>query len=290
MVSMGAHTAIWTAGWSAEGAEKAIGGAAEAGLDFVEIPLGDPGSFDVETTRGLLERYDIGCTCSVGLPPDAHAPKAPEAAVAFLEEAAEVTAALGSEILTGEVYTHLGAFTGRPPEKEELNRVAGVLKRATRYAATLGISVGVQPVNRFENYLVNTAKGADELIDRVGEPNVFAHLDTFHMNIEEKGFRDPVLDLGERLRYVHLSESDRGTPGTGNVRWDELFAALVEIGFDGRLVLESFVHPDPEMTRLAALWRDVAADPEEPLREGLRFLGSKANDHGLHVYSISRRG
>ncbi len=100
------------------------------------------------------------------------------------------------------------------------------------------------------------------------------------MNVEEKGFGEPVLRLGERLRYVHLWEPDRGTPGTGNVRWDELFAALSQTGFDGRLVLGSFVHPDPEMTRLAALWRDVAEDPqEEPLREGPRFLLAKAKDH-----------
>ncbi|PLS85761.1 MAG: hypothetical protein CYG60_10870 [Actinobacteria bacterium] len=172
---------------------------------------------------------------------------------------------------------------GQAAREHELIAVAEVLKKTARHAATLGVSVGVQPVNRFENYLVNTARGADELIDRVGEPNVFAHLDTFHMNIEEKGFRDPVLRLGDRLRYVHLSESDRGTPGSGNIRWDELFAALSETGFDGRLVLESFVHPDPEMTRLAALWRDVAEDPEEPLREGLPFLRAKAKEHGLRL-------
>jgi len=116
------------------------------------------------------------------------------------------------------------------------------------------------------------------MIDRVGEPNVFAHLDTFHMYVEEKGFRDPVLRLGERLRYVHLSESDRGIPGTGNVRWDDLFGALAEIRFDGRLVLELFVHTD--MTRLAALLRDASHDPEEPLREGLPFLREVADEHG----------
>ena len=283
MISMGAHAAVWTAGWEPEGAVRAVSGAAEAGLDFVEIPLGDPKVFDESSTRALLDDYGIGATCSVGLPEDAHAPVAPNRAVAFLGEAVEVTAALGSEILTGEVYTHLGAFTGKPPEKRELVAVAEVLKKTARHAATLGVSVGVQPVNRFENYLVNTAAKADELVDRIGEPNVLVHLDTFHMNIEEKGFRDPVLRLGERLRYVHLSESDRGTPGTGNVRWDELFAALSEAGFEGRLVLESFVHLDPDMTRLAALWRDVAEDPTEPLREGLSFLRSKVEEHGLRV-------
>jgi D-psicose/D-tagatose/L-ribulose 3-epimerase len=281
LASLGAHTAVWTAYWDEEGAERAASGAAEAGLDFLEIPLGDPAAFDVASTRDLLEAYGLGCTCSVGLPPDAHAPDAPEKAAAFLEAAVEVAAALDSQVLTGEVYTCLGAFTGRPPEKAEIVAVARVLKRAARHAAESGISLGVQPVNRFETYLVNTAAGADEMIDRVGEPNVFAHLDTFHMNVEEKGFRDPVLRLGERLRYVHLSESDRGTPGTGNVRWDELFGALAEIRFDGRLVLESFVHPDPDMTRLAALWRDVSHDPEEPLREGLPFLRKKAEEYGL---------
>ncbi|MDP9484438.1 MAG: sugar phosphate isomerase/epimerase [Actinomycetota bacterium] len=96
--------------------DRAIGGVAAAGLNFVEIPLRDPGGFDVALTRRLLNRYGVGATCSVGLPEDAHAPVAPERAVAFLEKAVEVTAALGSEVLTGEVYTHLGTFTGRPPE------------------------------------------------------------------------------------------------------------------------------------------------------------------------------
>jgi len=196
VASLGAHTAVWTACWDEEGAERAASGAAAAGLDFLEIPLGDPVAFDVASTRSLL------------------------------------------------VPTRPSLFMTGP-------------------------------------HLVNTAAGADEMIDCVGEPNVFAHLDTFHMNVEEKGFREPVLRLGERLRYVHLSESDRGTPGTGNVRWDDLFDALAEIRFDGRLVLESFVHPDPDMTSLAALWRDVSRDPEEPLREGLPFLREKAEGRGL---------
>ena len=217
----------------------------------------------------------------------AHAPEAPREAVYFLEEAIRVSSELESEVLTGEVYTHLGTFTGQPPRKDELLAVSGVLKKAARRAADRGVSIGVQPVNRFENYLLNTARHADEMLDRVDEPNVFAHLDTFHMNIEEKGFEEPVLLLGDRPRYVHLSESDRGTPGTGNVDWDGLFAALARIGFDGRLVLESFVHPDPEMTRLAALWRDVADDAEEPLREGLPFLRAKAEEHDLSLGAVA---
>jgi D-psicose/D-tagatose/L-ribulose 3-epimerase len=207
--------------------------------------------------------------------------------VTFLEGANEVAAALSSAVFTGEVYTHLGAFTGRPPEKRRVAAVATVLKQAARYADEFGVSLGAQPVNRFENYLVNTAAGADEMNDRIGEFNVFAHLDTFHTNVEEKGFREPVLHLGERPRYVHLSEPGRGTPGTGNLRCDELFEALAKIRVDGRLVLESFVHPDPELTRLAALWRDVADDPGEPLREGLPFLRAKAEEIDLRLGGVA---
>ena len=90
---------------------------------------------------------------------------------------------------------------------------------------------------------MDTATGAEELIDRVGEPDVLAHLAAFHMNVEEKGFWEPVVRLGERLRYVPLSESDRGTSGKGYVRWDELFAALAAIRFGGRSVMESSGHP-----------------------------------------------
>ena len=281
MASLGVHTAVWTADWDAEGVEKAIREAAGVDAAFVEIPLGDPTRFDVRLTKTLLEEYGMRATCSVGLPDHAHAPVAPQEAIYFLEEAIGVVSELESDALTGEVYTHLGTFTGQPPRKGELVAVSGVLKEAALRAADRGISISVQPVNRFENYLLNTAKQADEMLDRIDEPNVFAHLDTFHMNIEEKGFEEPILLLGDRLRYVHLSESDRGTPGTGNVDWDRLFAALARVGFVERLVLESFVHPSSEMTRLAALWRDVAEDPEEPLREGLPFLRAKAEEYGL---------
>lgn len=282
MVSTGVHTTIWTSSVNARTVDAVTSGAAGSALDFVEIPLGEePAAFETSAIRASLQSRGIGCTCSVGLPARAHAATAPDETVAFLDGAARTTAALGAEILTGEIYTHLGTFTGKSPEKRELVSVARALKSAARNAAKLGVSLGVQPVNRFENYLLNTAAQADELINRIGEPNVFAHLDTFHMNIEEKGFCEPVLRLGDRLKYVHLSESDRGTPGTGNVDWDTLFATLAEIGFKGRLVLESFVHPDPGMVWGAALWREVADDRDEPLHEGLGFLLGKAREHGL---------
>ena len=277
----GAHAFIWAGEWTPEGAQKAIGGAAEAGLDFVEIPLLRPESMDITATRALLDRYGIGCTCSLGLPKAAHLPSAPEKAQSFLESAVDVTAGLEAPVLCGVLYAHLGTLTGRPPEQEELEDVARVLKNVARYAAERGVSLGVEAVNRYETYLINLAEQANAMLDRVGEPNVFVHLDTYHMNIEEKGFYEPIVATGPRMHYIHLSESDRGTPGTGNVHWDEVFRGLKAIDFDGYLVMESFAAINEDLAGATALWRDVVGDPETLIRDGLSFLRGKAAEHDV---------
>ena len=277
----GAHAFIWAGEWTPEGAQKAIGGAAEAGLDFVEIPLLRPESMDITATRALLDRYGIGCTCSLGLPKSAHLPSAPQKAQSFLESAVDVAAGLEAPVLCGVLYAHLGTLTGRPPEQDELEDVARVLKNVARYAAERGVSLGVEAVNRYETYLINLAEQADAMLDRVGEPNVFVHLDTYHMNIEEKGFYEPIVATGPRMHYIHLSESDRGTPGTGNVHWDEVFRSLKAIDFDGYLVMESFAAINEDLAGATALWRDVVGDPETLIRDGLSFLRGKAAEHDV---------
>jgi D-psicose/D-tagatose/L-ribulose 3-epimerase len=179
----GAHVFIWSGEWTSEEAERVIIGAADAGLDFVEIPLLHPEG--VFGTRVLLDRYGIDCVCSLGLPKEAHLPSAPKEAEAFLKRAVNVAVALNSPILTGVIYAHIGTLTSKPPTEEELAATARVLKKVARYATERGISLGIEAINRYETYLINLADQARVMVDRVGEPNVFVHLDTYHMNIEE---------------------------------------------------------------------------------------------------------
>ena len=275
----GAHAFIWAAEWTEEGARTVISGAAEAGLDFVEIPLLRPAEIDPVTTRRMLERHGLGCTCSLGLPADAHLPFAPDRARAFLRDAVDLTEALGGSVLTGALYTHLGTLTRKPPTEEELELVVRVLGEVAAYAAGSGVSLGIEAINRYENYLINTAEQAVEVLDRIDEPNVFVHLDTYHMNIEEKGFRAPIVGLSEHLGYIHLSESDRGTPGSGNVHWDDVFLGLQAIGYRGPLVMESFAAVNEDIIGATAMWRDVIGDPEAMIRDGLGFLRGKASEY-----------
>ena len=281
MTTFGAHAFVWSAEWDEEGAERALRGAAARQLDFLEIPLLSLDHFPLERTRELLAETGLEPTTSLGLPADRHMPRNPDGALEHLERAITLTEQLGATTLTGGLYTHLGTLTRKPPTAEEIETCARTLKRAARVAADHGLDLGIEAINRYETYMNNTAEQVADLLERIDEPNVFAHLDTYHMNIEERGFRRPMELLGERLQYVHLSESDRGTPGAGNVHWDDVFAGLRAIGYQGRLAMESFVAVNDDIIGATAIWRDIVGDPDTLIRDGLAFLQGKSRDYGL---------
>ncbi|MFC3165962.1 sugar phosphate isomerase/epimerase family protein [Ciceribacter thiooxidans] len=281
MQGFGVHTSMWTMNWDRAGAEKAIAAAVDYKMDFIEIALLDAPSVDAGHTRALLEKHGLRAVCSLGLPKPAWASQRPEAAIAHLETAIEKTAEIGALALTGVTYGGIGERTGVPPTKAELDNVARVLGAAARRAKSLGIDLGIEPVNRYETHLINTGWQAVEMIERVGAENVFIHLDTYHMNIEEKGAANGILDARDHLRYIHLSESDRGTPGCGTCDWDEIFATLAAIGFKGGLAMESFINMPQELAFGLSVWRPVARDEAEVMGNGLPFLRNKARQYKL---------
>lgn len=277
----GVHTSMWAMKWTREAAEQAVAAAVEYGLDFVEIAMPDPTSIDAGHTRTLLEKNGLDAVSSLGLPERAWASVRPDAAIEFLKTAIDKTAAFGGKALSGAIFGGLGERTGYPPTPAEYDNVTRAIATAARHAKGLGLSLGIEPLNRYENHLLNTARQGVELIERIGADNVFVHLDTYHMNIEEKGVANGILAARDHLKYIHLSESDRGTPGFGNVPWDEIFAALAAIGFKGGLAMESFINMPPEFADGLAVWRPVAESTEEVMGKGLPFLRNKAAQYGL---------
>jgi D-psicose/D-tagatose/L-ribulose 3-epimerase len=273
---------MWTMNWDRDGAEQAIAGATKRNLDFIEIPLGDAPSVDAGHTRELLGRNRLRAVCSLVLPEAAWASRRPDAAIQHLEIAIDKAAEMGAEALTGVTYGGTNERTGSPPTQAEYDNITRALAAAARRAKSKGIQLGVEAVNRYESHLVNSAEQAVAMVERIGMDNVFVHLDTFHMNIEEKGAANGILVARDHLKYMHLSESDRGTPGAGNVPWDSIFVALSAIGFRGALTLESFVSMPPEMAGDISTWRPVARDEEEVMGIGLSFLRGKAAQYGLH--------
>ncbi|WP_299680122.1 sugar phosphate isomerase/epimerase family protein [uncultured Roseobacter sp.] len=281
MKGFGVHTSMWTMSWDAQGAARAIAAARASGMDFIEIALLDPASTDATLGRRLLEEAELPAVCSLGLPEAVWASRNPDGAVEFLRLAVEKTAGLGATALTGVTYGGIGERSGLPPTDAELDNVTRALEQTARIAADAGLAFGIEPVNRYETHLINTAAQGVAMIERIGAENMFLHLDTYHMNIEEKGAGNGILAGRDHLRYIHLSESDRGTPGAGTCDWDEIFVALAAIGFQGGLAMESFINMPPEIAHGLSVWRPVAKSAEQVVGEGLPFLRGKAEQYGL---------
>ncbi|PWE54203.1 D-tagatose 3-epimerase [Metarhizobium album] len=281
MQGFGVHTSMWTMNWDRAGAERAIAAAVKYEMDFLEIALLNAPMVDAPHTRALLEKHKLRAVCSLGLPESAWASVRPDAAIEHLKVAIDKTKEMGAEALSGVIFGGIGERTGVPPTQGEYDNIARVLDAAAKHTKPLGIELGVEAVNRYENHLINTGKQAVEMIERVGADNIFVHLDTYHMNIEEKGAANGILDARDHLKYIHLSESDRGTPGYGNVPWDEIYAALAAIDFKGGLAMESFINMPPEVAYGLAVWRPVAKDEAEVMGNGLPFLRNKARQYGL---------
>nr|WP_206696297.1 sugar phosphate isomerase/epimerase [Agrobacterium leguminum] len=272
---------MWSLKWDHENARRSIAAAADYGQDFIEIPLIDIPAIDAKHTRSLLEKYGLRAVCSLVLPEPAWASVRPDAAIDHLSAALDKAAEMGAEALTGVTYGGTNERTGFPPTQGEYDNLTRALSRAAGHAKTLGLQFGIETVNRYENHLLNSAEQAVALVERIGADNVFIHLDTFHMNMEEKGIANGIIAARNHLKYMHMSESDRGTPGCGNVAWDEVFSALAAIGFKGVLTLESFAAMPREMAGAISTWRPVAPSADEVLDKGLSFLRDKANQYRI---------
>jgi D-psicose/D-tagatose/L-ribulose 3-epimerase len=281
MEGFGVHTSMWTMNWDPPGAKRTVAEAVRYKMDFIEIALLNAPAVDAPHTRKLLEKNHMRAVCSLGLPQRNWASVNPEGAIAHLTEALDVAAAMGAEALSGVTFGGIGERTGLPPTEAEYDNIARALTAAAKHAKKVGLAFGIEPVNRYENHLINTGWQAKWMIEKVGADNIFIHLDTYHMNIEEKGAGNGILDARDYLRYIHLSESDRGTPGEGTCDWDEIYATLAAIGFKGGLAMESFINMPPEVAYGLAVWRPVAASFEEVMDKGLPFLRNKAKQYRL---------
>ena len=255
--------------------------AAEHGLEAIEFPLLVPEGVDAPHSRKLFEKYGIEPTCSLCLPEDKMAAERPDAAEAFIRKALDKAADVGAKFLGGVTFGALGYRSGLPPQKREYENIVKALRPVAQHARKLGITLGIEPCNRYETHLLNTSVQAMMLKEMISEPNVTIHFDTYHMNIEEKGIGSALRATAGHCSYVHMSESDRGVPGTGTIDWNDVFRGLSEANFKGMLVVESFVTLPPEIARALSVWRPVARDRQEVLERGVPFLKGMAKAHGF---------
>jgi len=274
-MKFGANLYIWTANFT-EADLPLLPRIRAAGFDGVEAAMYKGRAFAVEAFRRGLAETGLECTmCSVmvdGLSLIAHDSTVRSRAVELLRENIAATAEAGAKILAGPLYAPVGYLPGRRRTADEWKRAVECWQDLGPWLAQHDVTVALEPLNRFETFFLNTAEDAARFCDEVGHPNVGVLFDTFHANIEEKNIADGYRTVARHLKHVHTCENDRGTPGSGHVEWEQVFAALGEIGYDGWLTIESFGSNIREIAAAAAIWRDLAATPEAVAFDGIRFL------------------
>ncbi|MFQ3648002.1 MAG: sugar phosphate isomerase/epimerase family protein [Anaerolineae bacterium] len=281
MPKLGVHSFVFIGEWNTDSGNYAIEQAGQAGYEFIEVPMLKPAEFDAASHREALKRAGIYATCSLALPRHLHMPHHPEEARAFLVEALKAVEALGSQYLGGCIAYSLGVLTGSPPTTAERETVIQVLRDVAAEARARGITLALEPCNRYETYLYNTLEDTRETILAVGADNLKLHADTYHMNIEEEGFYNPIVRTADVLDYVHMSESHRGLLGSGTVNWGEVWRGLADANFTGYLVLESFAAINPDLAAATCLWRPPRQSGDVLAREALTFLKDGAAAHHL---------
>jgi len=249
----------------------------ETGFDGVEIPVFEGSPADYEKLGKMLDGLELERTAvsAIGDPRfDLISPSKAvrTAAVDHMRWVLDCTSALGATTVSGPLHSVLGQFSGAGPTSEEIARAVESQKLVAEHAAKAGVTVGLEALNRFECYLVNTMDDLCSFLHMVDHPNIKAMYDTFHANIEEK---DPIGALTRNAAdvvHIHISENDRGVPGKGNIPWPETFSAINAIGYDSWLTIEAFGRGLADLAAATKVWRDLADSPEQVYRDGYRHI------------------
>jgi len=275
-IQIGVSTWVWTSPATTAALETLLPHIAELGFDVVELPIEEVGQFDVARVDELARAHGLAVSICAVIGPgrDLLIPGEAERGIRYLRSCIELAQTLGSPAVCGPFYSAVGrCWRSTAAERErEVDEIARVLRALGAHAADHGVVLGVETLNRFETSFLNTTAQALELIDRVDHPAVGLALDVFHLGIEEKHLGDALRAAGRRLVHLQVAENDRGTPGTGSLPWHDIAAALHEIEYSGRVVIETFSDRVEAIARAAAIWRPLAPDSDSLAREGLSFL------------------
>jgi D-psicose/D-tagatose/L-ribulose 3-epimerase len=248
----------------------------EIGYDGVELPIFAPDEPLFSQLGKRLDELAIARTAVTIRGPEDN-PISPERSIrekgiAATKAAIDSCAAVGAETLVGPFHSAIGVFSGTPPTRDEWQWGVESMQRVAEHAAKCGVDLGVEPLNRFECYLLNSHADAARFVREVGHPNCRVLYDTFHANIEEKHVGEAVRACADVLGHVHISENDRSTPGRGAVRWNETFDALAGVGYDGWLVVEAFGMALPEIAAATKIWRRMFDTEDQLAKEALQFV------------------
>jgi len=262
MNPIGIHFGYWTQHWDSEPIQF-VKRAQKYGFDILEVnapKITRMSDTERDALKGAAADAGLGLTYSIGMTADmdlaSEGAATRKKGVAFLQDVARTMKHMDGTVMAGVNYSSWPRKLLPGEDKQVLtDRAVEGVREAIKAAEDCGVLFCVEVVNRFEQFIMNTAAEGIAFAERVGSPNCKIHLDTFHMNIEEDSIGGAIVEAGAWLGHFHLGEPNRRPPGRGRMPWPEIFGALREINYQGALVMEPFLIPGGEVGRDIAVYR-----------------------------------
>lgn len=277
MMHIGISTFVWVSPFSTASFDV-LHKAKDIGYDVIEIAVEDRDLIDWVALKKVSRELGLRVTVSgaFGMDRDisSERPEIRANGLSYIIDCLEIANDFESPVFGGPLYSAVGKtrLVSAEQKAQERQWCLENLYQAIRRAEALGVTLALEPLNRFETDMVNTVDQAIAIVDELNSPYLKVLLDTFHSNIEEKDIPASIIKLGDRLVHVQANENDRGTPGTGHLDWLGTRDALRTIGYEGSLVIETFGAPSKELARAASIWRPLANSADELAAEGFAFL------------------
>lgn len=277
-LTFGASTWLWTSPLTTDAATDLFPKIREFGFGFVELPVEDPALLEAEPIRESLEKNGLQPVVCGAFGPGrdlTHPEKAVrQQSLDYIDQCLALCEGIGARIFAGPMYSQVGKVRQLSPEdrKKDWDLAVEGIRQAAELAAARDLILAVEPLNRFESDLVNTAEDAVRMVGDIGHPAARVMLDSFHMTIEETDLTAAIKHAGDRLVHVQVSENHRGIPGTGLTDWKAFAEGLKAIDYNGAVVIESFTPENRDLAEAVCIWKRRCDDQDTFARQGLEFL------------------
>lgn len=283
-VKFGVSTWLWTSPFTTESIHALFPKIAKMGFDVVEIAVEDPSLIDIQAVKDALQQYNLTVAICGAFGPTRDLtnedPAIHRNCFSYIESCLDICVALDTPFFGGPMYAAVGKARMIPADKRKAEWDLAVknLRIVCEMASARGLQIALEPLNRFESDLINTADDVLKLVTDIDHPAARIMLDGFHMNIEERDIEKAIATAGNKLIHIQVSENYRGTPGTGQTRWDAYRRGLESINYSGIVTIESFTPDNRELAGAVCFWHPMAESQDSFASEGLAFLKQWAAD------------
>lgn len=276
-IKFGVSTWLWTSPFTTE-TVSLFPKIKSMGFDVVEIPVEDTEVIDAKKVKKALDENGLeGIVCGAFGPTrdlTNDDPAVHENCFQYITKCLDLCNAWGGKFLAGPMYSAVGKARMVPPDqrKREWDLAVKNLHKVSKLAQERNLAIALEPLNRFESDMVNTAEDVLRLVKDINHPAARIMLDSFHMTIEERNLESAITLVGDKLIHIQVSENYRGTPGTGLTPWNSFKAGLDKVKYNGVISIESFTPEVKELAGAVCFWKHMAPSQDGFATDGLRFL------------------